>query len=354
MALSYYKETLRETARKLATPGKGILAVDESTNTCGKRLASIGVENTEENRQAYRGMLFTTKGLGNYISGAILFEETLFQDHADGESMVAKLEKQGIVPGIKVDKGLKPLVGGLEHETYCSGLDGLTERASDYYARGARFAKWRAVLQITADGPSDLAIRENAWGLARYARSVQEAGLVPIIEPEILMDGDHDILTTSEIQEKIIKEVYSACQQNGVYLEGTLLKPSMTVPGADYEGKSDPKSVALATVTTLLRSVPAAVPGIVFLSGGLSEEEASLYLNEMNLLAADKPWNLSFSYGRALQHSALRAWGGSNEAEGQKFVLARAQANSEASKGLYVLGSQPSSDEKLFVAAYTY
>ena len=354
MALSYYKETLRETALKLATPGKGILAVDESTNTCGKRLASIGVENTEENRQAYRGMLFTTKGLGNYISGAILFEETLFQDHADGESMVAKLEKQGIVPGIKVDKGLKPLVGGLEHETYCSGLDGLTERASDYYARGARFAKWRAVLQITADGPSDLAIRENAWGLARYARSVQEAGLVPIIEPEILMDGDHDILTTSEIQEKIIKEVYFACQQNGVYLEGTLLKPSMTVPGADYEGKSDPKSVALATVTTLLRSVPAAVPGIVFLSGGLSEEEASLYLNEMNLLSADKPWNLSFSYGRALQHSCLKAWAGSNIDKGQKALIARAQANSEASKGLYVLGSQPSSDEKLFVSGYTY
>ena len=354
MALSYYKETLRETARKLATPGKGILAVDESTNTCGKRLASIGVENTEENRQAYRGMLFTTEGLGNYISGAILFEETLFQDHADGESMVAKLENQGIVPGIKVDKGLKPLVGGLEHETYCSGLDGLTERASDYYARGARFAKWRAVLQITADGPSDLAIRENAWGLARYARSVQEAGLVPIIEPEILMDGDHDILTTSEIQEKIIKEVYFACQQNGVYLEGTLLKPSMTVPGADYEGKSDPKNVALATVTTLLRSVPAAVPGIVFLSGGLSEEEASLYLNEMNLLAADKQWNLSFSYGRALQHSCLRAWSGSNIDKGQKALIARAQANSEASKGLYVLGSQPSSDEKLFVAGYTY
>ena len=354
MALSYYKETLRETALKLATRGKGILAVDESTNTCGKRLASIGVENTEENRQAYRGMLFTTKGLGNYISGAILFEETLFQDHADGESMVAKLEKEGIIPGIKVDKGLKPLVGALEHETYCSGLDGLTERASDYYARGARFAKWRAVLQITADGPSDLAIKENAWGLARYARSVQEAGLVPIIEPEILMDGDHDILTTSEIQEKIIKEVYFACQQNGVYLEGTLLKPSMTVPGADYEGKSDPKNVALATVTTLLRSVPAAVPGIVFLSGGISEEEASLYLNEMNLLAADKPWNLSFSYGRALQHSCLRAWAGSNIDKGQKALIARAQANSEASKGLYVLGSQPSSDEKLFVAGYTY
>ena len=354
MALSYYKETLKETANKLATSGKGILAVDESTNTCGKRLASIGVDNTEENRQAYRGMLFTSEGLGKYISGAILFEETLFQDHADGESMVAKLEKQGIIPGIKVDKGLKPLVGALEHETYCSGLDGLTERASDYYARGARFAKWRAVLQITKDGPSDLAIKENAWGLARYARSVQEAGLVPIIEPEILMDGDHDILTTSEIQEKIIKEVYFACQQNGVYLEGTLLKPSMTVPGADNESKSDPKNVALATVTTLLRSVPAAVPGIVFLSGGLSEEEASLYLNEMNLLGADKPWNISFSYGRALQHSALRAWGGSNIDKGQKALIARAQANSEASKGLYVLGSQPSSDEKLFVAGYTY
>ena len=354
MALSYYKETLRETALKLATSGKGILAVDESTNTCGKRLASIGVENTEENRQAYRGMLFTTKGLGNYISGAILFEETLFQDHADGESMISKLEKEGIIPGIKVDKGLKPLVGALEHETYCSGLDGLTERASDYYARGARFAKWRAVLQITADGPSDLAIRENAWGLARYARSVQEAGLVPIIEPEILMDGNHDILTTSEIQEKIIKEVYFACQQNGVYLEGTLLKPSMTVPGADYEGKSDPKNVALATVTTLLRSVPAAVPGIVFLSGGLSEEEASLYLNEMNLLSADKPWNLSFSYGRALQHSCLKAWAGSNIPAGQAALLARAQANSEASRGIYVPNSQPSSDEKLFVAGYTY
>jgi len=354
MTLDYYKVQLKETAEKLSEFKKGILAVDESTKTIGKRLFDIDVENTEENRQAYRGMLFTTPDLGKYISGAILYEETLYQNHVDGDSMVEKLTKQGIIPGIKVDTGLKPLVGALEHETYCSGLDGLTERASDYYARGARFAKWRAVLQITADGPSDLAIRENAWGLARYARSVQEAGLVPIIEPEILMDGDHDILTTSEIQEKIIKEVYFACQQNGVYLEGTLLKPSMTVPGADYEGKSDPKNVALATVTTLLRSVPAAVPGIVFLSGGLSEEEASLYLNEMNLLAADKPWNLSFSYGRALQHSALRAWGGSNETEGQKFVLARAQANSEASKGLYVLGSQPSSDEKLFVAGYTY
>ena len=353
MALSYYKETLRETALKLATPGKGILAVDESTNTCGKRLASIGVENTEENRQAYRGMLFTTEGLGNYISGAILFEETLFQDHADGESMVEKLNQQGIIPGIKVDKGLKPLAGGLGHETYCSGLDGLTERAADYYAQGARFAKWRAVLQITEDGPSEVAIQENAWGLARYARCVQEAGLVPIIEPEILMDGDHDIATTSVIQEKVIKAVYRACEVNGVLLEGTLLKPSMTVPGAECATDYTPKQVAEYTIRTLLRSVPASVPGITFLSGGLSEEAASVYLNEMNLIGGT-PWNVAFSYGRALQHSALRGWGGSNLEAGQAAVIARAQANSEAAKGEYVAGSQPSSDEKLFVAGYTY
>ena len=211
MTLDYYKVQLKKTAEQLSEKGKGILAVDESTKTIGKRLFDINVENTEENRQAYRGMLFTTPDLGKSISGAILFEETLYQNHSDGESMVDKLIKQGIIPGIKVDKGLKPLPGALEHETYCSGLDGLTERASDYYVRGARFAKWRAVLQITKDGPSDLAIQENAWGLARYARSVQEAGLVPIVEPEILMDGDHSIETTSKIQEHVITEVYKAC-----------------------------------------------------------------------------------------------------------------------------------------------
>ena len=352
MTLAYYVTELIETAKKLAQRGKGILAVDESTPTCGKRLAGIGVENTEENRQAYRGMLFTTPGIGEFISGAILFEETLFQNHADGESMVEKLNQQGIIPGIKVDKGLKPLAGGLGHETYCSGLDGLTERAADYYAQGARFAKWRAVLQITEDGPSEVAIQENAWGLARYARCVQEAGLVPIIEPEILMDGDHDIATTSLIQEKVIKAVYRACEVNGVVLEGTLLKPSMTVPGAEAAEQSGPKEVAELTIRTMLRSVPAAVPGIVFLSGGLSEEAASAYLNEMNQF--NTPWNVSFSYGRALQHSALKGWAGSDLKAGQAAVRARAQANSEAAKGEYVLGSQPSSDEKLYVAGYTY
>ena len=352
MTLAYYVTELKETAKKLAQRGKGILAVDESTPTCGKRLAGIGVENTEENRQAYRGMLFTTPGIGEFISGAILFEETLFQNHADGETMVEKLNQQGIIPGIKVDKGLKPLAGGLGHETYCSGLDGLTERAADYYEAGARFAKWRAVLQITEDGPSEVAIQENAWGLARYARCVQEAGLVPIIEPEILMDGDHDIATTSVIQEKVIKAVYRACEVNGVVLEGTLLKPSMTVPGAEAEEQSGPKEVAELTIRTMLRSVPAAVPGIVFLSGGLSEEAASAYLNEMNQF--NTPWNVSFSYGRALQHSALKGWAGSDLKAGQAAVRARAQANSEAAKGEYVLGSQPSSDEKLYVAGYTY
>ena len=348
-----YADELQATARNLATAGKGILAVDESTNTCGKRLADIGLENTEENRQAYRGMLFTAPDLGRYISGAILFEETLYQNHADGESMVEKLNKQGIIPGIKVDKGLKPLVGALHHETYCSGLDGLTERAAKYYEQGARFAKWRAVLQITEDGPSDFAIKENAWGLARYARAVQEAGLVPIVEPEILMDGDHHIEKTAAVQERVIKEVYAACATAGVLLEGTLLKPSMTVCGAECPDQADYKKVAGYTIRTLLRSVPAAVAGINFLSGGLSEEAASVYLNEMNA-APDLPWNVSFSYGRALQHSAIRAWGGNDIEAGQKFVLARAKANSEASIGCYVADSQPSSDEKLFVAGYSY
>ena len=275
MALSYYAEELKKTASAIAQPGKGILAVDESTKTVGKRLASIGVENSEDNRKAYRGMLFTTEGLGNFISGAILFEETLFQNHPDGEPMVKKLEKLGIIPGIKVDKGLRPLAGGHDVETFCSGLDGLVERAADYYEQGARFAKWRAVLQITDDGcPSKLSIRENAWGLARYARSVQESGLVPIIEPEILMDGSHSIEKTAAVQEEVIKEVYLACQVNGVLLEGTLLKPSMTVQGADSSTKADPQQVAEMTIRTMERCVPASVPGITFLSGCWSEGAA--------------------------------------------------------------------------------
>ncbi len=355
MTLKYYKDELKKNASALAKPGKGILAVDESTKTIGKRLSSIDVENTEDNRKAYRGMLFTTPGLDEFISGAILFEETLFQKHPDGEQMVQKLQKLGIIPGIKVDTGLRPLPGANPIETFCSGLDGLVERAADYYAQGARFAKWRAVLQITDDGcPSKLSIAENAWGLARYARSVQESGLVPIIEPEILMDGSHEIKKTALVQEEVIKAVYAACQLNGVLLEGTLLKPSMTTPGADSSQKSEPKAVAEMTIRIMERCVPASVPGIVFLSGGLSEEAASVYLNLMNGIDRKAKWNVSFSYGRALQHSCLKAWGGKDITAGQNALIARAKANSEASKGLYVAGSQPSSDEALFVAGYTY
>ncbi len=349
------QDELRENANKLAARGKGLLAVDESTPTIGKRLEGINVENTEENRQAYRGMLFTADGLGEYISGAILFEETLYQNHLDGETMVSKLDKLGIIPGIKVDKGLRPLAGALEGETWCQGLEELAERTAKYYEAGARFAKWRAVLQITPDGcPSDLAIKENAWGLARYARICQESGLVPIIEPEILMDGSHAIERTAEVQERVLNEVYKACAQNGVFLEGSLLKPSMTVSGAGASTKADPETVAITTMRTMDRCVPAAVAGIMFLSGGLTEEEASVFLNTMNSVPRKGTWSVTFSYGRALQQSCLQAWKGTDIEAGQKAVLARAQANSEASKGDYVAGSQPSAQESLFEAGYKY
>jgi len=350
-----YKEELRETASQLAAQGKGLLAVDESTPTIGKRLAGINIENTEENRQAYRGMLFTSEGLGDYISGVILFEETLYQKHLDGESMVSKIHNLGVIPGIKVDKGLSPLSGGHELETWCKGLEGLAERTAEYYEQGARFAKWRAVLQITADGcPTDLAIRENAWGLARYARTCQDSGLVPIIEPEILMDGNHSIERTAEVQEKVLVEVYKACAENNVFLEGTLLKPSMTVQGAENTNKVSSEEVAKMTVRTMNRCVPAAVPGIMFLSGGLTEEDASVYLNTMNSIENKSTTSLTFSYGRALQQSCLQAWQGKNLEAGQKALMARCQANSEASMGDYVSGSQPSSQETLFEAGYKY
>ena len=350
-----YKEELRETASQLAAQGKGLLAVDESTPTIGKRLAGINIENTEENRQAYRGMLFTTEGLGDYISGVILFEETLYQKHLDGESMVSKIHNLGVIPGIKVDKGLSPLSGGHELETWCKGLEGLAERTAEYYEQGARFAKWRAVLQITADGcPTDLAIRENSWGLARYARTCQDSGLVPIIEPEILMDGNHSIERTAEVQEKVLVEVYKACAENNVFLEGTLLKPSMTVQGAENTNKVSSEEVAKMTVRTMNRCVPAAVPGIMFLSGGLTEEDASVYLNTMNSIENKSTTSLTFSYGRALQQSCLQAWQGKNLEAGQKALMARCQANSEASMGDYVSGSQPSSQDTLFEAGYKY
>jgi len=305
----------------------------------------------------FSGLLFTTPDLGKYISGAILYEETLFQSHANGTPFVDCLNEVGVIPGIKVDTGLAPLPGGNPVETWCSGLDGLLERAQKYYAQGARFAKWRAVLQITPDGaPTPLSLQENAWGLARYARTCQEAGLVPIVEPEILMDGEHDIDTTAAIQEKVLATVYKALDDNNVFLEGSLLKPSMTCPGADCPKEVTPEEIAAKTIQTLQRTVPSSVPGITFLSGGLSEEEASINLNIMNQLPRKGPWSLTFSYGRALQQSCLKAWGGKEEniPAAQAALFARAQANGEANLGKYVAGSQPSADETLFVKGYKY
>ena len=241
-------------------------------------------------------------------------------------------------------------------EKFTEGLDGLNKRLEEYKKLGAEFTKWRAIINIdlSKNYPSLYCLEANAFMLARYAKTVQDYEMVPIVEPEILMDGDHPIGKTAAIQEMVIKEVYSACIENGVYLEGTLLKPSMTVPGADCPEKSNPKEVAEYTIRTLERTVPSAVAGITFLSGGLSEEAASVYLNEMNKIERKAKWNVSFSYGRALQHSCLKAWGGTDIDAGQKALIARAQANSEAAKGQYVPGSQPSSDEALFIAGYTY
>ena len=360
MALNDFRDELAATAAALAAPGTGLLAADESTGTIGKRFDAIGLENTEEHRRAYRSLLATTEGLSEHISGVILYEETLFQDstaEAGGAPIVELFQKQGIVPGIKVDQGVEPLAGGVPGESWCTGLKGLGERAARYYARGARFAKWRAVLQISGNGaPSELAVRENAWGLARYARTVQEHGLVPIVEPEILMDGDHDITTTASVQEWVLRTTYEALAMNGVFLEGSLLKPSMTCAGADCPQQPAAEEVGEFTLRTLSRTVPAAVPAILFLSGGLSEEDASLCLNAINQAAAQDyaPWHLGFSYGRALQHSCIHHWAGNDLAAGQAALLARARANGAASQGTYVPGSEPSDDASLFVANYSY
>ncbi|MCP9833247.1 MULTISPECIES: class I fructose-bisphosphate aldolase [unclassified Cyanobium] len=361
MTLDSHREELEATAMALARPGTGLLAADESTGTIGKRFEAIGLDNTEDNRRAYRTLLATAPGLGETISGVILYEETLFQEAAavpgqPGGSILELFAAQGLVAGIKLDLGVEPLAGGLPGETWCTGLKGLRERAAHAYARGARFAKWRAVLRISADGcPSELCVRENAWGLARYARTAQEEGLVPIVEPEILMDGDHDILTTAAVQEWVLRSVYEALGQNGVFLEGTLLKPSMTLPGADGPERPSPEQVAAFSVRTLRRSVPPAVPAILFLSGGLGEEEASVFLSAIHHAAPDAPWHLGFSYGRALQHSCLSHWKGTDMAAGQAALLARARANGAAARGTYVPGSEPSDDAaSLFVANYSY
>lgn len=334
-----FDNELVATAEFIAAPGKGILAADESTGTIGKRFDKIGVENTRENRAKYRQLLFETEGLGEYCSGCILFEETLYEKTPEGVPFIDLLKKERVIPGIKVDKGQVALPGAGAGETTTAGLDGLAERCAKYYEAGARFAKWRAVIAIdTANGiPSQLAIDEQTCGLARYASICQANGLVPIVEPEVLMDGVHDIHFAAAVTERVWQSQFKFLAEYKVLLEGILLKPNMVRSGAENPKPASMVEVAAFTVRTLQRTVPPAVPGINFLSGGMSEEEATVALNEINKCAGKKPWNLSFSYGRALQATVLQKWKGSDDniAEAQKALLLRAKANSLAQLGDY-------------------
>ncbi len=328
-------DELAGVAQALSAPPRGILAADESHATIAKRFADIGVEATQDNRRDYRTMLFRTKNLGDYISGAILFDETVRQKAADGTSLVDLLKQNNIIPGIKVDTGAKPMAG-FPGEMVTEGLDGLRDRLAEYGDLGARFAKWRAVIVIGSDSPSPTAIRANAHALARYAALCQEAGLVPIVEPEILMDGDHDIGRCEAATAMVLQAVYAELAAHHVVLEATLLKPNMVISGQACPRQAAVEEVAEKTITCLKAHVPAAVAGIVFLSGGQSDRLASAHLNAMQEYGP-LPWPLSFSYGRALQQSALRAWGGDpgQEAAAQAALLHRAQMNSLATQGRY-------------------
>jgi fructose-bisphosphate aldolase class I len=330
-------QSLEAVAKAMVAPGKGILAADESTGTIEKRLASVKVENTEENRRAYRDMLFSAKGLGQYISGVILYDETIRQKSASGASFVGLLVKNGILPGIKVDTGAKDLAF-CPGEKVTEGLDNLAKRCADYVKLGAKFAKWRAVITIGPDLPSATCIAANAHALGRYAAISQAAGLVPIVEPEVLMDGNHIIHRCEEVTEWTLNAVYEALYLNRVSLERSVLKPSMVVSGKDCPEQAGVEEVAERTVRVLKRCVPGAVAGIVFLSGGQSDELATEHLNAMNKLpSGGLPWPLSFSYGRALQHPSLKAWKGAaaNVASAQAALLHRARMNSLARAGGY-------------------
>lgn len=326
---------LAETANALVANGKGILAADESSPTIKKRFDSIKLASTEKNRRDYRNMLFTTPEAGTYISGAILYDETIRQKAADGKTLVSKLRGAGIIPGIKVDMGAKPLAGHPE-ETVTEGLDGLRDRLKEYAKLGARFTKWRGVYRIGETIPSPACVVANAHALARYAALAQEAGLVPIVEPEVLMDGDHSIDVCEEVTEEVLRSVYAELASQNVWLEGTLLKPNMVISGQDCPEQAGVAEVAERTVRCLKRTVPAVVPGIVFLSGGQDDELATQHLDAMNKLG-NLPWKLSFSYGRALQAAPLKAWSGKakNVSAGQAAFFERAKANGEAATGSY-------------------
>jgi fructose-bisphosphate aldolase class I len=327
-------QDLAATAKALVVPGKGILAADESDGTIKKRFDSIGVESTEDARRSYREMLFTTGGAADFISGVILYDETIRQSSSDGKPFPKLLEEQGIIPGIKVDIGAKPLALS-PGETVTEGLDGLRERLNEYRGLGARFAKWRAVITIGEDIPSDYCIWTNAHALARYAALCQEAELVPIVEPEVLMDGDHTIDRCYRATSRTLQAVFTELYDQRVDFEAMLLKPNMVLSGKD-RGADEPDVVASATLKCFHRVVPAAVPGIVFLSGGQGDEQATANLNAMNA-RGPHPWELSFSYGRALQAPALKAWGGDSSAvpAGQGAYLHRAKMNGLARSGSY-------------------
>lgn len=351
------KTELRTVAQAIVAPGKGILAADESTSTIGKRFASISLANEEENRRKYRQLLFTTdKEIANYISGVIMFEETFHQKTDGGVRFVDHLKSLGIQPGIKLDKGVVPLSGSLGEGT-TQGLDNLAERCKEFKRGGATFAKWRNVLQIGPHIPSHLGMLENANCLARYASICQTNGLVPIVEPEVLCDGEHDIERCQKVTEQTLAYVYKALSDHHVYLEGTLLKPNMVTPGQSCAKKVSPECVGLATVTALRRAMPAAVPGVTFLSGGQSELDATANLNAINRCELLRPWALTFSYGRALQASVIKAWQGkdANVKAAQKVYMQRARANGLAAKGEYT-GEEGGSaaGESLFVAKHVY
>lgn len=329
---------LRRTAEALVTSGKGILAADESTPTIKKRLNSVGVESTEENRRTYRDLLFATEGIEQYISGVILFEETIRQSTvSEGIGFVQFLEGRGIIPGIKVDKGAKPLAGS-PGEKIAEGLDGLRDRLEEYRDMGARFAKWRGVITIGIRIPTRRCIRGNAHALARYAALCQEVGLVPIVEPEVLMDGDHTMGRSFDVTSDTLHTVFDCLYHEGVSFEGMILKPNMVLPGYDGPDQAGAQEVADATLRCLLDVVPASVPGICFLSGGQDDILATKHLSAMNALRRiEKPWKLSFSYGRALQQAALKTWSGDSGKilQAQSAFHHRARCNGAATEGKY-------------------
>lgn len=351
-----YEAELIETVGKMTAPGKGLLAADESTGSCTKRFDPIGLSNTAEHRRQYRALMLECEGFEQYISGVILHDETVYQKASNGQTFPELLKSKGVVPGIKTDMGLHPLLEGAPGEQMTEGLDGYGKRAAKYYKMGCRFCKWRNVYKIQNGTVSESVVRFNAETLARYAVLSQMAGLVPIVEPEVMIDGKHDIETSQRVSERVWSEVVAALHRHGVVWEGCLLKPNMVVPGAESGKTATPEEVARYTITTLARTIPPALRGVTFLSGGLSEVQASEYLNAMNKSELTHPWRLTFSYARALQSSALKAWGGKESGipAGRKAFMHRAKMNHLAQLGKYNRKDDDAQSQSLYVKGNTY